>query len=78
MKAIIPAFIAENAELIDNYFVQYLENLDTKQMSSLIEEKVGEDLQYIRINGIVIGGLIGVVLYTATEIISAISLHVIG
>ena len=74
----VPAFIAENAELIDNYFVQYLENLDTKQMSSLIEEKVGEDLQYIRINGTVIGGLIGVVLYTATEIISAISLHVIG
>lgn len=74
----VPAFIAENAELIDNYFVQYLENLDTKQMSSLIEDKVGEDLQYIRINGTVIGGLIGVVLYTATEIISAISLHVIG
>jgi uncharacterized membrane-anchored protein YjiN (DUF445 family) len=74
----VPAFIAENADLIDNYFVQYLENLDTKQMSALIEEKVGEDLQYIRINGTVIGGLIGVLLYTATEIISVISRHIIG
>lgn len=74
----VPAFISENAELIDNYFVQYLENLDTKQMSNLIEEKVGEDLQYIRINGTVIGGFIGVVLYTVTEIITAISQHIVG
>lgn len=74
----VPSFIAENAELIDNYFIQYLENLDTKQMSKLIEEKVGEDLQFIRINGTVIGGLIGVVLYTATEIIAVISHHIVG
>lgn len=72
----VPVFIAENADLIDNYFVQYLENLDTKQMSALIEDKVGEDLQYIRINGTVIGGLIGVLLYTATEIISVISRYI--
>lgn len=65
----VPEFIAENAALIDNYFIQYLENLDTEQMSKLIEEKVGDDLQYIRINGTVIGGLIGVVLYTLTELI---------
>jgi uncharacterized membrane-anchored protein YjiN (DUF445 family) len=72
----VPVFIAENADLIDNYFVQYLENLDTKQMSALIEDKVGEDLQYIRINGTVIGGLIGVLLYTATEIISLVSRYI--
>ncbi len=65
----VPAFIAENAGLIDNYFIEYIENLDTDQVSKLIEEKVGEDLQYIRINGTVIGGLIGVILYTLTEII---------
>ena len=28
-----------------------------------LEEQVGNDLQYIRINGTLVGGLVGVVLY---------------
>jgi uncharacterized membrane-anchored protein YjiN (DUF445 family) len=32
-------------------------------MSEQIELNIGRDLQYIRINGTVVGGLIGVVLY---------------
>lgn len=69
----VPAFIADNATLIDNYFIEYLENLDTEQVSKLIENKVGEDLQFIRINGTLIGGFVGLVLYTMTELITYIS-----
>ena len=69
----MPAFIADNAALIDNYFIEYLENLDTEQVSKLIEDKVGEDLQFIRINGTLIGGFVGLVLYTMTELITYIS-----
>jgi uncharacterized membrane-anchored protein YjiN (DUF445 family) len=32
-------------------------------MSEQVELNIGKDLQYIRINGTVVGGLIGVVLY---------------
>ncbi|WP_436514293.1 DUF445 family protein [Clostridium thermobutyricum] len=32
-------------------------------MSALIELNIGKDLQYIRINGTVVGGLIGLVLF---------------
>ena len=32
-------------------------------MTSVIETNVGRDLQYIRFNGTLIGGLIGVALY---------------
>ena len=36
---------------------------DAEQMTQLIELNIGKDLQYIRINGTVVGGLIGLVLF---------------
>jgi uncharacterized membrane-anchored protein YjiN (DUF445 family) len=39
-----------------------LSKLDNAGLVNQIEEKVGDDLQYIRLNGAVIGGLAGVVL----------------
>ena len=35
-------------------------------MVSKIEEHVGNDLQYIRLNGTFVGGLIGLFIYAAT------------
>lgn len=66
----IPQLMNNNIDFIDNYFVEYIENLDTKEMSSIIKDKVGDDLQFIRINGTIIGGFIGVILYTTTELIT--------
>lgn len=40
-----------------------LEKLDNAQLVAQIESKVGADLQYIRINGAVVGGLVGMLLY---------------
>jgi uncharacterized membrane-anchored protein YjiN (DUF445 family) len=40
----------------------YLEQLDDAELVERIEARVGADLQYIRLNGAVIGGLVGVVL----------------
>lgn len=37
---------------------------DTETVTRRIERQVGEDLQYIRINGTLIGGLVGLVIYT--------------
>jgi uncharacterized membrane-anchored protein YjiN (DUF445 family) len=39
-----------------------LEGLDTGALVAQIEERVGADLQFIRLNGAVVGGLIGLVL----------------
>lgn len=38
------------------------EKLDDRGLVSQIEEKVGNDLQYIRLNGAVVGGLVGIIL----------------
>ena len=39
-----------------------LEALDTGMLVSMIEARVGNDLQFIRLNGAVVGGLVGLVL----------------
>jgi len=41
---------------------------DVAHLVELIEANVGKDLQYIRFNGSVIGGLAGLVLYTAERL----------
>jgi len=37
-----------------------------KELLQFVQDKAGQDLQYIRLNGTFVGGLIGVVLYLAT------------
>ena len=39
-----------------------LEALDTGALVRLIESRVGNDLQYIRLNGALVGGVIGALL----------------
>ena len=36
--------------------------LDNKELVEQIEGKVGNDLQYIRLNGAVVGGLVGIII----------------
>ena len=45
-----------------------IKNWDDKEMSEQIELNIGKDLQYIRINGTVVGGLIGCILFLLTYI----------
>lgn len=69
----LPNFIVDNAKRIDDYFIDYVNKLDAKEISDLIESKVGDDLQFIRINGTLVGGLIGLLIHTVTEITIALS-----
>ncbi len=48
--------------------VEYaLERLSAERLNRLVEEKVGEDLAWIRINGSLVGGIIGFCLFWALE-----------
>jgi uncharacterized membrane-anchored protein YjiN (DUF445 family) len=42
---------------------------DGRTMSARLEQLVGRDLQYIRLNGTLVGGLVGVVLHTAQAVL---------
>jgi uncharacterized membrane-anchored protein YjiN (DUF445 family) len=40
---------------------------DARELSELIELHIGKDLQYIRINGTVVGGAVGLVLFLVSN-----------
>jgi uncharacterized membrane-anchored protein YjiN (DUF445 family) len=53
----------EFAGFLTSHIADTVKHWDSREMSEQIELNIGKDLQYIRINGTVVGGLIGVVLY---------------
>ena len=55
------AFIAQHIE-------DTVRRWDAEQMTQLIELNIGKDLQYIRINGTVVGGLIGLLLFGVSHV----------
>ncbi|MDM8528338.1 DUF445 domain-containing protein [Anaerolineales bacterium HSG24] len=54
---------------VENLIATTIERWDAEQASREIELQVGKDLQFIRINGTIIGGLAGLIIYTASFII---------
>ena len=40
---------------------------DTKTLVDRLELQVGKDLQYIRINGTLVGGLVGLIIFVVTR-----------
>jgi uncharacterized membrane-anchored protein YjiN (DUF445 family) len=51
---------------IGNMITQTIINWDAEATSQKIELQVGKDLQYIRINGTIVGGLVGLVIHTVS------------
>ena len=42
---------------------------EVAEMPNLIEVQIGKDLQFVRINGTVVGALVGLVIYTVGQLI---------
>jgi uncharacterized membrane-anchored protein YjiN (DUF445 family) len=47
---------------IGNMVRSSMMKLNNKELVEQIEEKVGSDLQYIRLNGAVVGGIVGIII----------------
>ena len=58
----------EFAGFLTRHIADTVKNWDSREMSEQIELNIGKDLQYIRINGTIVGGLIGVVLYLCSTL----------
>jgi uncharacterized membrane-anchored protein YjiN (DUF445 family) len=59
----VDQFRGEVAHLISYTVGQW----DAEETSKKIELQIGKDLQYVRINGTLVGGLVGLILYTASQ-----------
>jgi uncharacterized membrane-anchored protein YjiN (DUF445 family) len=58
-------FSGDLADLVSSTVARW----DTEETSKRIELQVGRDLQWIRVNGTVVGGLAGLVIYTVAQLI---------
>ena len=67
----IEVWVQGLAPEVSQFVAQHIEDTvqrwDAQEMSQLIELNIGKDLQYIRINGTVVGGLIGLVLFAVSH-----------
>ena len=57
----------KNSKEVSGIISRTVANWDGKELSDKLELEVGKDLQYIRVNGTLVGGLVGVVIYVLTE-----------
>lgn len=58
----------EFAQFLTKHISDTVRNWDSKEMSEQIELNIGKDLQFIRINGTIVGGMIGVLLYLLSHV----------
>jgi len=60
--------VAPRRAEIAGFIRKVVENWDTETLIERIELQVGRDLQYIRINGTLVGGLVGLLIFTITQL----------
>jgi uncharacterized membrane-anchored protein YjiN (DUF445 family) len=59
----------EFAGFLTRHIADTVKNWDSGEMSAQVELNIGKDLQYIRINGTIVGGMIGVLLYLLSTLL---------
>ena len=63
-------FAAENgADQIVGIIAETIQRWDGAEASDKIELMVGKDLQFIRLNGTIVGALAGLVIYTVSQLL---------
>jgi len=65
--AAAPQAIERYREDIKRYIVGRVDAWNTEEMTSELERNIGRDLQFVRINGTLVGGLIGLAIFTLTQ-----------
>jgi uncharacterized membrane-anchored protein YjiN (DUF445 family) len=64
LVTVLRSFIADQKSGVSSFISDQVKAWDMGQLISLVEINIGRDLQYIRFNGSLIGGLAGLALYT--------------
>jgi uncharacterized membrane-anchored protein YjiN (DUF445 family) len=61
----LASFVESQKSGVSTFIADQVKRWDLGQLTRLIEINIGRDLQYIRFNGMIIGGLAGLALYSA-------------
>ena len=70
IEAAAPAAIERYREDIRRYIVERVADWNADEMTGELERNIGRDLQFIRVNGTLVGGLVGLVIYSVTRMLS--------
>jgi uncharacterized membrane-anchored protein YjiN (DUF445 family) len=60
--------VAPRRTEIAEFIRKVVENWDTETLTERIELTVGRDLQFIRINGTIVGGLVGLIIFAVSQL----------
>ncbi|MGN2621855.1 DUF445 domain-containing protein [Stutzerimonas balearica] len=65
-----PSLLERYRGQIGRYIAERVENWESAELVEQMERSVGKDLQFIRINGTLVGGLVGLALHALTQLAS--------
>ena len=58
-----------NRDQVEKLIGDTVSNWKSRELSEKLELEVGKDLQFIRVNGTIVGGLVGLLIYTLTTLL---------
>ncbi|HEY8330113.1 MAG TPA: DUF445 domain-containing protein [Pseudomonas sp.] len=68
---VAPTLVERHREDIRRYIAERVEKWNSDELVAQLEYNVGKDLQFIRINGTLVGGLVGLVLHAVTRLLAS-------
>lgn len=68
-KYVVISFIKKNKSFISSVVTDTMGKFDDKKLNEFIESKFGDDLQWIRINGSVLGAIIGGIMFIVLKFV---------
>ena len=69
LVAAAPRWIERYREDIRQYIVARVHEWNTEEMTRELEHNIGRDLQFIRVNGTLVGGLVGLGIHAVTQLV---------
>ena len=69
VRHFIYRMILRNVKEVEGLISSTVDKWEGKQLSEKLELEVGKDLQFIRINGTLVGGLVGLLIYAITQLV---------
>ena len=67
-RTVVQRILAPRRHQIGEFVAQIVEGWDARDVVERLELQVGPDLQYIRVNGTVVGGLVGLILFAILRV----------
>ena len=68
LKAAVPSFVERYRDSLSSVISTRVKKWKAREMSDQIELHIGRDLQFIRINGTIVGGLVGLIIYILSQL----------